>query len=208
MRSIEEVGLYAILLREAARNHHTSQQSLLDDFECCRDDVCFATMLAHQHFTELDWQLVDLLINYQATEVLEAAHVLYGEHEQPLEAEALLHAFGPNGKKSRAAWFDLFRDRWVYVRASMCAYESEGVVLTLLDLDAIAKDTFMARTDITEAEYWEEFVAPQIDAELANEQRTYTPACPYTPGTVGWEKWQKNRRLRDEALALPLAGAD
>src|SRR5665213_3675291 len=114
MPGIEEVALYAVLLREATRNHHTSEQSLLDDFECCADEVCFATMLAHQHFTELDWQLVELLTDHP-TEVIEAAHVLYAEHEQPLEAEALLHAVLPNGKKSAARWAAPFRERWSQV---------------------------------------------------------------------------------------------
>jgi hypothetical protein len=201
VHSTEEVALYAVLLREAARNHHTSAQALLDDFESCRDQVCFATMLAHQHFTELDWQLVELLIDHPG-EVFEAAHVLYGEHEQPLEAEALLHACGPNGKKSRGVWFEPFRERWDRVRIGIRAYEGEGIVLTLLDLDAIAKDTFMARTDITEAAYWEEFVEPQIEAELAEPQvdleRAFKPLCPYGPGTVGWERWHKQRKQLDE----------
>jgi hypothetical protein len=185
MRNAEEVALYAILLREAARNHHTGAQSLLDDFECCRDHVTFATMLAHEHFTELDWQMVELLIDHP-TEVLEAAHVLYAEHEQPLEAEALLHAVGTRGKKSRAQWFDPFRERWGQVRASMHAYEREGVVLTLADLDAIAKDTFMANTkvpNVTDDEFFEVFVAPQIDAEQG--------ITPVTDGTVGWYRRQK-----------------
>jgi hypothetical protein len=168
VHKVEEVALYAILLREAARNHHTSSQSLLDDFESCRDQVCFATMLAHQHFTDLDWQLVELLIDNPG-EVFEAAHVLYGEWEQPLEAEALLHACGRNGKKSRAAWFAPFRERWDQIRASIRAYEREGVVLTLADLDAIAWDTFKANTkarNVTYDEYYEVFIAPQVDREL------------------------------------------
>ncbi len=126
MRKVEEVALYALLLREAACNHHTSEQSLLDDFECCRDYVCFATMLAHEHFTELDWLMVDVLINYPQ-EVLELAHTLYGEQEQPLEAEALMHACGPNGKRCRSQWFDPFRARWDQVRAAMRGYEGEGI---------------------------------------------------------------------------------
>jgi hypothetical protein len=103
MRSAEEVALYAILLREAAANRHLSEEAIFDDMACDEDNhICFATYLALAHFSELDWQMVDVLCNYPQ-EVMEVAGKLY-EQEQMLEAEALLHAVLPNGKKSRAQW--------------------------------------------------------------------------------------------------------
>ncbi len=71
--------------------------------------------------------------------------------------------------------------------------------MTLLDLESIAKDTFMANTkarNVTDDEFFEVFIAPQIDAE----QRI----TPVDDGTVGWRRRQEllgrlNKRCMVEA---------
>jgi hypothetical protein len=142
MRNVEEVALYALLLREAALNHHTSIYSVCDDSDCEHHDcLSFASLLAVAHFTELDWELADLLCN-RPDDVVGVAKILYGEHEQPLEAEALLHAHGPNGKKSYAQWAVPIRERWRQVRDSMRAYEQEGLTATTAQLNELVTDVF------------------------------------------------------------------
>jgi hypothetical protein len=141
MRSAEEVALYAILLREAAANRHLSAEAIFDDMACDEDaHICFATYLALAHFSELDWQLADVLCNHPR-EVIEVAWKLY-EQEQALEAEALLHAALPNGKRSSAKWAEPIRKRWTQVRASMRAYEREYIAKSMADVQQIARDTF------------------------------------------------------------------
>lgn len=163
MRSAEEVALYAILLREAARNRHIGPESLLDDFACNEEHhISFAAMLAHQHFTELDWELVQLLADHPR-EVPEIAGALY-EQEQMLEAEALCHARPPNGFKSGAKWAQPIRQRWAQIRASMRAYENESITVSLHTVHQVAKDAFMrARPQLTDDDYWTLF---QQDPEL------------------------------------------
>lgn len=165
MHGAEQVALYAVMLREAVRNHHTSEQCLLDDFASCREEVSLAAMLAHEHFTELDWHLVALLIDHP-TEVLEVARLLYGEHEQTLEAEALLHAVEPHGKRTSAQWASPFRARWQQVRGSIRAFEREGVATRFGDLDQLVNDTFRAKTGATDEELFDVFIAPQVDVEM------------------------------------------
>jgi len=165
MRAVEEVALYAILLRETARNHHTGPNSLFDDLTEVRGEVNFALMLAHTNFTELDWELSEVL-ELHPTRVREIARALHAEHEQPLEAEALLHACGPRGQRTNAKWAEPFRPRWREVRAAIRAFEQEGIAVRFGDLDDLADHIYMAESGATREELEETFYEPVWDAAL------------------------------------------
>jgi hypothetical protein len=141
---IEEVALYTILLREAALNRHTSQLAATEDIAYDETEFrSFATLLAHANFTELDWELAYLLCEHKE-KVRETAHMLYAELEQPLEAEALVHACGPNGNKQavRSVWARPIRERWEQVRDSIPVWESEWVARSYDEIEKIAKAAF------------------------------------------------------------------
>lgn len=151
MRNVEEVALYAVLLKEAARNHHTSAQSLLDDFACDEEHhITFAAMLAHEQFTDLDWEFV-ILITDHPTEVKEIARIVYCEQELVVEAEALLHAAGV---RTRALWASEINERWRQVEDAMGAWERENLTTSVSDVHQIAKNVFMAaRPRCTEEDF-------------------------------------------------------
>ena len=161
MEPVEGVALLAVLLREAGRNRHLSEENLLDDLAEQSREVSMATLLTNQHFTSLEYRLARLL--YEAPEeAVEVARQLYVEHEDGLTAEALLHA---NGKRTRAHWAEPFRERWAQVRASMAAFEREGIATGFGELDQIANDAFRAATGATLDEVIERFHEPQWEAE-------------------------------------------
>jgi hypothetical protein len=160
VRNIEEVALYAVLLREAARNRHTSLDAICDDSACEQSDsLSFASLLAADHFTDLDWQLVGVLVD-RPSDARELARVLYTEHEQTLEAEALLHAAN---KKSSAIWAAPIRERWPQVRDSIRAYDREQLATSFAEVAQIAQDTWRKETGQTSEEYWEAWLAGDLD---------------------------------------------
>jgi hypothetical protein len=197
MGNAEEVALYAILLREAAANRHLSEAAIFDDMACDEDaHICFATYLALAHFSELDWQMVDVLCNYPR-EIAEVAAKLY-EAEQILEAEALLHAALPNGKKSRAKWAEPLRERWTQVRDSMRAYEREYIAMSMADVQRIAVDTFKHsfKEAITDDDIFQFFFAADEHAERREADPDYRPA-PYQP-TPGFLRIARAVAVADE----------
>ncbi|HEX6681085.1 MAG TPA: hypothetical protein VF063_10600 [Gaiellaceae bacterium] len=84
------------------------------------------------------------------------------DEQDELASEVLLHA---NGKRTRAKWAEPFRARWAQVRASMAAFEREGITLNFTDLDHIANNAYCAATGATLDEVHEQFYEPQWEAE-------------------------------------------
>jgi hypothetical protein len=161
MHGVEEVAVYAIMLREAGRNHHTGPDSLLDDVDSCRGELSLATLMASDKFTELDWSIAEMLY-HRPEQALDIAQRLY-ESDDPLAAEALLHAVPPNGKRTRACWDESFRERWAQVRASMAAFEREGLAIKFDDVDAIVDDAYRSATGASQEEVIDNFYTPAWD---------------------------------------------
>lgn len=162
MEPVETVALMAVLLREAGRNRHVAPEAVEDDM-AEQQNVSMASLLAHERFGPLDWRLAELLHD-QPEHAVEIARRLYVEEQDQLASEVLLHA---NGKRTRATWAEPFRQRWGQVRASMAAFEREGITIAFARLDQIANDAYSAATGATTDEIHEQFYDPQWQAEAA-----------------------------------------
>jgi hypothetical protein len=161
MEPVEGVALLAVLLREAGRNRHVAPECIEDDMDCQVNTLSMASLLAHERFGPLEWRLAELL-HEQPEHAVEIARRLCVEEQDELASEVLLHA---NGKRTRAQWAEPFRARWPQVRASMAAFEREGITINFTDLDQIANDAYQAATGATTDEVHEQFYDSQWQAE-------------------------------------------
>lgn len=162
---VDEVALYAILLREAGANRHVSALSLLDDLSSCPGELSLAAFFAYDHFTELDWQVAKMLHD-NPERVIEVARALC-DNDEPLLAEELLHAGGPYGKRSSAQWAAPFRERWRLVRKAIRAFESEGITAKFDDLNQLADNIYCAAAGATREELLERFYDPFWETEVS-----------------------------------------
>jgi hypothetical protein len=160
MEPVEGVALLAVLLREAGRNRHVAPECIEDDMACRVNTLSMASLLAHERFGPLEWRLAELLHD-QPEHAVEIARRLCAEEQDELASEVLLHA---HGKRTRAQWAEPFRARWGQVRASMAAFEREGIT-DFADLDQIANDAYRAATGATADEVDEQFYDAQWQAE-------------------------------------------
>jgi hypothetical protein len=160
MEPVETVALMAVLLREAGRNRHVAPEAVEDDL-AEQQNVSMSSLLAHERFGPLEWRLAELLHD-QPEHAVEIARRLCVEEQDELASEALLHA---HGKRTRAGWAEPFRARWGQVRASMGAFEREGITIAFASLDQIANDAYRAATGATTVEVHEQFYDPQWQAE-------------------------------------------
>jgi len=164
LHEADEVALYAIMLREAARNRHTCPDSLLDDLSSsCPGEVSLATLLAHRSFTDLDWDLAEMLCDHPER-TLKVAQNLF-EYEEPLVAEALLHARGPRCTQPSAQWAESFRGRWRNIRGAIGAFEREGIATKFEDADRMVDDIWRAATSASHEELLEKFYDPIWEKE-------------------------------------------
>lgn len=166
MARVEEVALYAVLLRSCARNKHLGPDSLFEDIECGHDGgLSFAQMVAHGRFTDLDWAMVRALD--REANCQELARELYGA-EEVLGAEALLHAVGEKGKRCRSEWAAPFRERWQAVRKSMAVFEAE-IAMTHEQISDLADEATMAATGLSLTEVNEQFGSRWDDSAYLDE---------------------------------------
>jgi hypothetical protein len=161
MEPVEGVALLAVLLREAGRNRHVAPECIEDDMACRVNTLSMASLLAHERFGPLEWRLAELLHD-QPEHAVEIARRLCVEEQDELASEVLLHA---NGKRTRATWAEPFRARWGQVRASMAAFDREGITVNFAHLDQIANNAYQAATGATTDEVHEQFYDPQWQAE-------------------------------------------
>jgi hypothetical protein len=145
---VQVIALYAILLREAARNHHTGAEAHLDDAECCRDELSLATLAAGARFSARDWELAELLYDGADAAVFQEARDLLAEDEAS-HAETLLHA---HGKRPRAEWGRKIAERWDDVRAAIAMYEADGIAIKFGDVDLVADLVYRNATGTTQEE--------------------------------------------------------
>jgi hypothetical protein len=139
---VESVALYAVLLRDCARNRHVEKDSLLVDLECEHSDqLTYAQMLAHGSFTDLDWDLVKIVCDGRWERT--TAKKLYQEQLQFMRAEGLVHAAFPRGKRPGGSWAAPIRRRWHEVRRAIAAFEDTGITLTTNEMNDVAESAYM-----------------------------------------------------------------
>ena len=164
---VEEVALFAILLREAARHRHLDRDAHLDDIICGPDSLSMATLAAGGYFGEKEWRLAELLYYAAGWQVVYAAEELQANADY-LRAEAVLHAYGDRGKRTRATWAQPYIERWSKVRASISALETEGLSETFGDLTRGAERSYRQITGMSWEEMDEQF--PPDDTDPWNEE--------------------------------------
>jgi hypothetical protein len=142
MRSPRDVALLALLFREAHRNRWESIDSIAADQDVCPGELSWFSMLAAHQFTAWDWSIIRRL-----SEPADFVRIAK-QSTDPLRAEALLHAAGPNGRRSRREWAAEYveEQRWNRVRVFMSAFEQEGITATRDDLDALASLAWQTAT--------------------------------------------------------------
>jgi hypothetical protein len=161
MTSTEKVAMLALLLRETWRERHTHADAHLDDIMTCPDYLSLATLAAGAAFGEAEWELVKLLdADGPGWAVVRAAGDLQSEGA-PLHAEALMHAYGEKGKRTRAAWAKPFMRRWWDVRRAMTAYEREGITKTFGDAANDADRAYMKAKHVDVDELYERYPPPE-----------------------------------------------
>lgn len=155
MHSPHDAARLALLYRTAHNNHHVDANSLLEDFECNRNEVSLAAMHASSTLLRLDWQILSVLDHPER--IADMAEHLVGEDE-PLRAEALMHAsldFIPRRDKAWSAPFA--GSRWGRVAVAMRVLEDEGFTATRRDVEALAVAVYKAVTGKTFDDYLDEY---------------------------------------------------
>ena len=158
------VALYAILLREAGNNHHTGPDSVFDESCSCPGEISFASLLALQSFTDLDWNITEMLADHPERSLRVAKN--FYEYEEPLVAEALLHARTRQGREPKAKWTEPFQgNRWREVRRAIHSFEREGIATNFDEINRVADDAYCAGTGASREELLAKFYDPQWDEE-------------------------------------------
>jgi hypothetical protein len=135
-----------------------------DDFASYRGEVSFATLLTHQSFTDLDWDIVEMLIDHP-NRALRVAQNLF-EYEEPLVAEALLHARTRRGTEPKPEWTEPFQGRCRReIRRAIRVFECEGIATKFEDVERMADDAYCAGTGTLREELLERFYVPMRDEE-------------------------------------------
>lgn len=156
MHSVPRVALLALLLREAANNHHTAPESLTDDMASYPGFLSLATLAAGHALGETEYALAELLYNAPGWSVVKLAADLH-EADEPLHAEALLHAYDTKGKRTRAEWAEPYMNRWWRVRETIANYEAHGITTTLGDVEIDAHCAYKEAMSIDDDELYEQF---------------------------------------------------
>jgi hypothetical protein len=154
MYRAERAAWFALLYRACEYNHHTGVESHLDDLGSCPGEISLATLEASRLFTDVDWQLVSLLIDTPEG-VLELAErlLLAGD---AFRAEALLHA-SDNPSPPERAWATRFAgSRWLDVRQAMTGLISDGVTASMDDVEELAVAVYRQTTGGSYEDYWDE----------------------------------------------------
>jgi hypothetical protein len=137
---VREVALLALLYREHYNARHTGPEGLLEDFEVCRGEVNFATMIGAETLTETDWLVVRAMDTGGDLNPL-AADLDAGR------AEALLHAWPTEAPPPDGRWtLPYGADRWAAVEEAMQHLRAEGLTASRDRVDAIAVAAYEAAT--------------------------------------------------------------
>ena len=157
-----EIALYAIMLREAGNHRHTGPESVFDEFCEAPGALSFASLLALRSFTDLDWEIAEMLYDHPARSLTIAKNLF--EYEETLTAEALLHArIRYHGAEPKPEWTKPFRGhRWRDVREAILAFEGEGIAVSFDDINLIADNAYMEGTGATRDERRRKVLLPDV----------------------------------------------
>ena len=157
MVSTPKVAMLALLLREAATAPFRDGQFHLEEIVCDSPELNLVTLVAGSRFGEAEWALCELLAAQPpGWSIVRAAGDLAAAGA-PTHAEALLHAYGEKGKRTRAKWAEEFMYRWSSVRAALRAYEAHGLTKAFGELGEEADETYMEHNDIDIVELLERY---------------------------------------------------
>lgn len=152
---VRAVALLALAYRDCVRAGYRNPDEVLDDFGTCSGELTLAVLHCTHNFTEADWQILDRLShrNGDAREpYLLVVRSLVAD--EPLRAEALLHARGhPSGR----GWARDIVRRWGPVQVAMDALAQEGMAVPFGELELIAGRVFAAVTGGNPLDWDEQF---------------------------------------------------
>lgn len=143
-----KLALLAFLLREAAAAPFTDAQWHLEELVTDSPELNLAMLAAGSYFGEAEWALCKLLAQTPPGWVVVSTAGDLQAQRAPVLAEALLHASGPNGKRTRAEWAQPYMERWWQVRSAINAYQAEGIADAFGTLAEEADEAYMAHNDI------------------------------------------------------------
>jgi hypothetical protein len=149
------VAALAVLYRACQLNHHRGPESVLEDLSSCSGEVSLATLEASRAFKRVDWEIVAVLDRPE--HVLATARALL-QQDDPLRAEAMMHALPPHGRRSRKQWAASFVGRrWHKVERAMRELEAEGVAASRDDVESVAVNVYRTLTGKSYEDYMDEY---------------------------------------------------
>lgn len=179
MISTGKVAMLALLLHEAARNRHLNAEAHLDDLVCVPGCISLATLAAGTYFGEAEWVLSELLYEQPpGSTIVSLAADLY-EADEPLLAEAFLHAAGKHGQPTRAEWAQPYMQRWRRVRKTIAGYRGNGVAISMGDVTLDAHEAYKTQQGIDTDELLERY--PPLPRRAIARMRELMPG-PTVPG--------------------------
>ncbi len=153
----ERAAWLALLYRACEQNHHTGIASHLDDLGSYPGEISLATLEASRIFSDLDWQLVSLLID-RREHVIATAQLLLSEGDG-LRAEALLQALG-DPSPPEAGWAACFGgERWESVRQAMAGLAQGGLTMSMDAVEELAVAAYKQLTGRSYEDYLDEYEA-------------------------------------------------
>jgi hypothetical protein len=152
----ERAAQLALLYRACEQNHHTGVLSHLDDLDSCPGEISLATLEAAHIFSDLDWQLVLVLIE-RPDDVVATAELLLLE-DDVLRSEAFLHA-SDIPSPPEAAWAARFAaSRWQDVRQAMTVLVRDGVTAGMDAVEELAVAAYAELTGRSYRDYTDEYL--------------------------------------------------
>jgi hypothetical protein len=162
MHRPERTAWLALLYRACERNQHIGVLSHLDDLDSCPGEISLATLEAAQVFSDLDWQLVSLLIDKPEHAVVIAELLLL--EGDALRSEALLHAPG-DPSPPEEAWAARFAgSRWQEVRRAIATLVGDGLTASMEAVEELAMTAYRQLTGNSYEDYlddYEEYLFPE-----------------------------------------------
>jgi hypothetical protein len=169
LHAVDEVAWLALLYRTCDRGHYTNPHGPMEDLECNSGEISIAMLEALSKFSDLDWEIVGILIDFEhlvpvAAEELAAAGASVSAYR--LRAEALLHAATDKDPHAYVgqAWAEAFlQKRWWAVEQNMRGLVEQGLTARRDEINQVVLAAYQSVTGSTVQEYLDDWEFPYMD---------------------------------------------
>jgi hypothetical protein len=157
----EHIAVLALMYRTCDRQHHTAKICHLEDIEADPGEVSMATLQAGQQFGDLDWLIVEVLIEHPSRAADLAELLSHAGHRT--RAEAVLHATTSYVGSDWAKPY--IHKRWWKVEREVKRLIYEGFTASRDEVEEVAIAAFKQITGRSYEDYMDEF-EPELQADV------------------------------------------